>query len=128
MIAKPMPSSCTRAAISRSASLGLSTPLGWLCTSISPRCAKPGKREHASHVAARHDARGGDGALLVHRRDEAYLMPAREPDRRAHGGRGASDQARRFAGSGHRCAARARHVLSGFRFAAGKSTLFRISR
>src|ERR1017187_3956755 len=42
MMPKPMPSPCTRAAISRSGPDNSSTPLGWLCTSISPRCANPG--------------------------------------------------------------------------------------
>src|SRR5579872_981889 len=38
----PMPSSWMRAATARSASDGSRRPLGWLCSSISPRSAKPG--------------------------------------------------------------------------------------
>src|SRR5688500_17469125 len=40
---KPIPSSYSRAATAMSASDGSSSPDGWLCTSISPRCANPGR-------------------------------------------------------------------------------------
>ena len=42
MMPKPMPFAWIRAATSKSALDGSSSPDGWLCTSISPRSAKPG--------------------------------------------------------------------------------------
>jgi hypothetical protein len=51
------------------------------------------QREDASDVAPRDDARRLDHALVIDRADEADLAPARERDRRPHGGGGGSSKA-----------------------------------
>ena len=73
----------------------------------------------AAHVAARDRAGGCNHPFVIHRADEAHFIAAGKPDSGAHGSRGGARQPR-FADVGH--------VLRGFFFAAGKSTLLRIRR
>src|SRR5581483_9282460 len=80
-------------------------------------CRESGQCQNTGDITPRHDPCRGDPLLLIERADEAHFAPARQRDRGPNGG------SRR-----RRQASRLTHVLSGFFFAAGNSTLLRINR
>jgi hypothetical protein len=80
-----------------------------------------GERQDAPHITSRDWPRARDDSVVVDLAGEAHLVPERERDRGAHRLRRVPSDA--ISGGGA-----PGHVLSGFFLAAGKSTLFRISR
>ena len=99
---------------------GIEMPLGWLCSSISPALpSRPGSASTMSTVPRATHARRGDDAVAIHVRDEGDFAAARGGDL----GREVGPDAR-----GDALRRRWRQVFSSFFFAAGKSTLLRISR
>jgi hypothetical protein len=81
------------------------------------RLCVPRRREHRAQMAARHHPRGRDPTVVIDASDEADLVAVHPRDLRAepHCGARLEPELRR-------------HVFNVFFFAAGKRTLFRISR
>src|SRR5258708_1710511 len=98
-----------------------------------------GEGEHRANPATRHHARRVDHPAIVEATDEADFLSAGESNRSTHTGRGSvrhprcrrchwHDGTYRLDREESMSVERPSQVFSGFFFAAGKSTLFRISR
>jgi hypothetical protein len=84
-----------------------------------------GQGKHRPGIAAGGDPNGADDPRVIERSDEADLPAPGDPDGRTHRCRRRGRQ--RHVGERNGIGMR-RQVLRGFFFAAGKSTLLRISR
>jgi hypothetical protein len=124
-----MPSSWIRAATSRSGFDGSRLPDGWLWISICPRCANPG--------SASTDVESPRATVLTVLTTPSSSSVAAKQTSRPPANRIAARMATaavglsRVAGSAAAWEGMARnlaYVLSGFFFAAGNKTLFRMSR